>query len=142
MLRLHEVAARHKWDVFFVTQRPVTAGETVQRQTQRWLVEQGFDLPTVLVLCGSRGQVANALHLDFLVDDRLQHCVDVASESSAQAILILRRDDPTATQNAKRLGIEVIPSVAEGLDLIEREQEARVKPTLLERIARKVGWDD
>lgn len=82
-----------------------------------------------------------ALQLDFLVDDRLQHCVDVASESNARAILILRRDDPTAAQGAKRLGIEVVPSVAEALDLLEREQQARVKPTLLERIARKVGWD-
>ena len=45
---------RHRWEVFFITQRPATEGQTVQRQTQRWLVEQGFDLPSVLVISGSR----------------------------------------------------------------------------------------
>src|SRR5215475_12076565 len=43
--RIHEMALRHRWDVFFITQRPATEGDTVQRQTQRWLVAQGFDLP-------------------------------------------------------------------------------------------------
>ena len=141
VFRISEVAARYRWDVFFVTQRPATAGEAVQRQTQRWLTPQGFELPAVLVLRGSRGKLAGALQLDFLVDDTPHHCVDVVSESNARAVFILRHDDPTATQSAKRLGIEVIPSVAESLDLLEMEQEARVKPTLLKRIAKKVGWE-
>lgn len=41
---------RHPWEVFFITQRPATEGETVQRQTQKWLVQQGFDLPSVIVI--------------------------------------------------------------------------------------------
>ncbi len=48
--RVHELMMRHRWEVFFITQRPATDGDTVQRQTQRWLVEQGFDLPSVLVI--------------------------------------------------------------------------------------------
>ena len=48
--RVHELMMRYRWEVFFITQRPETDGDTVQRQTQRWLVEQGFDLPSVLVI--------------------------------------------------------------------------------------------
>ena len=80
---------RHRWEVFFITQRPFTAGETVQRQTQRWLVAQGFDLPSVLVLHGSRGTAAAALRLDYHVDDRPQNCIDVSVDSNAKTILIV-----------------------------------------------------
>ena len=31
--RLYQLTCDHKWEVFFITQRPVTAGGTVQRQT-------------------------------------------------------------------------------------------------------------
>ena len=67
--RIHELMLRHRWEVFFITQRPATDGDTVQRQTQHWLVEQGFDLPSVLVIAGSRGAAAGALRLDYHVDD-------------------------------------------------------------------------
>ncbi len=80
--RIHELMLRHRWEVFFITQRPFTAGETVQRQTQRWLVAQGFDLPSVLVLHGSRGTAAAALRLDYHVDDRPQNCIDVSVDST------------------------------------------------------------
>ena len=36
--RLQATAIRHRWELFFLTQRPATRGDTVQRQTQRWLV--------------------------------------------------------------------------------------------------------
>ena len=39
--RVHELMLRHRWEVFFITQRPATDGDTVQRQTQRWLVTRG-----------------------------------------------------------------------------------------------------
>src|SRR5687768_3839465 len=63
--RIHGMVLRHPWEVFFITRRPSTAGETVQRQTQRWLVRHGFDLPSVVVIRGSRGLVAGALRLDY-----------------------------------------------------------------------------
>ena len=40
--RLYQLTGEHNWEVFFITQRPATAGETVQWQTHNWLVEQGF----------------------------------------------------------------------------------------------------
>jgi len=81
--RIHEMMLRHRWEVFFITQRPNTEGDTVQRQTQRWLVAHGFDLPSVLVLGGSRGATAGALRLNYHVDDSAQNCIDVISEWSS-----------------------------------------------------------
>ena len=93
--RIHELMLRHRWEVFFITQRPFTEGETVQRQTQRWLVAQGFDLPSVLVLRGSRGAAAAALRLDYHVDDRPQNCIDVTADSKAKTILIVSESNHT-----------------------------------------------
>ena len=65
---LQERSSHFGWDMFFVTQRPPTVGGSVQSQTQRWLVEHGFELPSVIVHSGSRGRLAAALELDHLVD--------------------------------------------------------------------------
>lgn len=117
---LHERAVRAGWDLFFVTQRPSTAGDTVQRQTARWLVAQGAPLPAVIAHGGSRGALAAALELDFLVDDSVEHCVDVLERSDARPILICRKPAAAIETNAERLGIATCRSVAEALDLIGR----------------------
>ena len=138
--RIHELMLRHRWEVFFITQRPFTEGETVQRQTQRWLVAQGFDLPTVIVLNGSRGHAAAALGLHYHVDDRPQNCVDVGADSSAKTILIVSRNSETATTSARRLGIGVAHSIGEALDILDQATVAQTNPSLLQRIAKIVGW--
>jgi phosphoglycolate phosphatase-like HAD superfamily hydrolase len=79
--RLYEASVTHGWEVSFVTQRPRTEGQTVQRQTQQWLVREGFEMPSVLTLRGGRGKAAAALELDFLLDDYPKNCVDVVSDS-------------------------------------------------------------
>ena len=119
---VHERAVRHRWDTFFVTQRPSTAGDTVQRQTQRWLAEQGFLLPAVLVHSGPRGQLAAALELDFLVDDTVEHCVDVLDVSRTRPILVCRKPDAVAETNAERLGIVTCRSACEALSVIVQQQ--------------------
>ena len=75
--RLYQLTCEHNWEVFFITQRPATAGATVQWQTHKWLIEQGFSTPSVIPLSGGRGKCAAALHLDYLIDDTPQNCVDV-----------------------------------------------------------------
>lgn len=122
---LHERTVRYGWDTFFVTQRPATSGDTVQRQTQRWLVAQGFPLPSVIAHRGSRGKLAAGLALDFLVDDTVEHCVDVLEASRAQPVLIRRKPGAAVESNAKRLGIATCRSAAEALDLIVRRQPRR-----------------
>jgi hypothetical protein len=138
--RIREMMLRYGWEVFFITQRPKTAGDTVQRQTQRWLVEQGFDWPSVLVMPGSRGKAAGALHLDYLVDDSPQNCVDVISDSKARALLIVRDKDERLEASARRLGIGVASSIANGLDILEQAAENRNQPSMLDKLARLVGW--
>jgi len=138
--RIHEMMLRHPWEVFFITQRPVTAGETVQRQTQRWLVQQGFDLPSVLVIPGSRGAAAGALKLDYHVDDSPTNCVDVKSESRAKPILSGPDGDETTVASARKLGIGSARTSTECLDILEQATTARAQPTLLGRIASLVGW--
>jgi len=139
--RIHELAERDGWDVFFVTQRPPTQGESVQRQTQRWLVEQGFDLPSVLVIHGSRGEAARALRLDYLVDDSARNCVDVTAMADAKALLITDPADETTAESARRLGIGTVASIAEALDVIDQASASRTHPTLLNRLAKLVGLD-
>ena len=137
--RIRALSLRHRWDVVFITQRPATDGESVQRQTQRWLVEQGFDLPSVLVITGSRGAAAAALRLDYHVDDSPKNCVDVKSESPAKPILIAEPGDETTAASAKKLGIGIARTVGDCLDLLERASVLRAQPTLLTRVARLVG---
>ena len=117
---IHDRAAREGWDTFFVTQRPATAGDSVQRQTQRWLAEHGFPLPAVIVHRSSRGRLAGALELDFLVDDTVAHCVDVLDLSRTKPILVCRKPDPVAETNAERLGIATCRSATEALRIIGR----------------------
>jgi hypothetical protein len=138
--RIHELMLRHQWEVFFITQRPKTEGETVQRQTQRWLVSQGFDLPSVLVLGGSRGAAANALRLNYHVDDSTQNCLDVISESRAKPLLIVPHQDDATMTSARKLGIGTAPSIGECLTILEQATLAQTQPGLLQRIAAMVGW--
>jgi hypothetical protein len=138
--RIHRLMLQYKWEVFFITQRPYSEGDTVQRQTQKWLVEQGFDLPSVLVLGGSRGAAAAALRLNYHVDDSAQNCVDVISDSTARPILIVRDTDEVGIASARNLGIGTAASISECLDVLERASAAHTQPGLLERIAAMVGW--
>lgn len=138
--RIHEMMLRHAWEVFFITQRPSTAGDTVQRQSQRWLAEQGFDLPSVLVVPGSRGAAAAALSLDYHVDDSPKNCIDVKSESSARPLLIADPGDETIAGSARRLGIGIAATISEALDILDKATQARVEPSLREQVAKLMGW--
>jgi len=134
--RLHQLSVDNKWEVFFVTQRPRTAGNTVQRQTQEWLVREGFEMPSVLTLAGGRGRAAAALELNVLVDDYAKNCVDVVSESRCRPILVVRSPSETSEAGAKQLGITVCRSVAEALTLVEAP-EALAQPGLMSRLFAK-----
>lgn len=138
--RIHTLMLEHRWEVFFITQRPATDGDTVQRQTQRWLVRQGFDLPSVLVLGGSRGLAAGALRLNYHIDDSPQNCLDVISDSRAKPILIVPDNDAVTIASARKLGIGTAQSLTECLDILEKATAARRQPGLLARIANLVGW--
>jgi hypothetical protein len=138
--RIHEMMLRHRWEVFFITQRPATQGQTVQRQTQHWLSQQGFDLPSVLVIGGSRGAAAAALRLDFHVDDSPQHCLDVACESRARPLLIVPEPDAVTEKSAKRLRIGVARSIGDALDELQQKASAPQSAGILSRLSQIVDW--
>ena len=138
--RINALALHHKWDVFFITQRPDTVGETVQRQTQHWLIAQGYDMPSVLVIGGSRGAAANALRLDYHVDDSARNCMDVKAESRARPILLVADDLRQTIRQARGMRIGTAATIADALDILESATNARAQPKVLERIASLVGW--
>src|SRR6476661_5484879 len=76
--------------------------------SQRWLESKGFSLPSVFVVQGSRGRIADALGLDIVVDDRPENCLDVVVDSKARAILVWREDESLLPAAARRLGIGVV----------------------------------
>jgi hypothetical protein len=139
--RLAEVSAEYRWEVIFLTKRPETIGKTAQMQTQRWLEAKGFTLPSVFVVQKSRGRIADALGLDIVVDDRPENCLDVVVDSKARAILVWREGAEKLPANARRLGIGVVKSVGECLDILTqvdsttREQQ----PGMMARVMRLLG---
>ncbi len=157
--RIQDLAYQLRWEVLFVTQRPSTAGQTAQVQSQHWLRRQGFDIPAVYTTRGSRGRMADALSLDAHVDDRIENAMDIATESRAWSILVWR-DEASFERiagNARRLNIAVVRTVAEALDRIELadrggdsasrrslpvmvdEEEQHTGPALLARLKKAFG---
>jgi hypothetical protein len=136
--RLAGLADARRWEVIFLTSRPPSAGQTVQRQTQRWLERGGFPLPSVFVVHGSRGRIAEALELDVVIDDRPENCLDVVLESKAAAVLVWRGAEATVPGSARRLGISVAPSVMTCLSTIEEGERSR-EGSLVERLRRLFG---
>ena len=138
--KLYALTIEHRWEVFFITQRPATLGDTVQRQTQRWLHEQGFDMPSVLAISGSRSAAAGPLSLDYYVDDNAANCVDLTSDSAARSILIVDDDDETTLASARRLGIATARNIEAALDILDSASAARSQWRALRELARLVGW--
>jgi hypothetical protein len=137
--RLYALTRQQRWEVVFLTRRPETAGDAVQFQTQWWLESHGFYLPAVVTVPGSRGDLANALRLDMIVDDQLHNCVDIVGASPAKAILVLRaRDQQAIRQQAINRGIGVVSSLEEALDVLERAQEVLVERR--GRLTRLIDW--
>ena len=139
--QLAALALEHQWEVIFLTQRPATAGNTSQVQTQRWLKRHGFAMPSVFVVpSGSRGRIANALDLHIVVDDRAENCLDVNVESKARAILVWRKGPEAMPANAKRLGIGVVSSIAECLEVMcEIDALHETPPSMLDRLKKRLG---
>ena len=137
---LATLAVDRRWEIIFLTKRPETAGATAQVQTQRWLESKGFKLPSVFVVQGSRGRIAASLALDIVVDDRPENCLDVVVDSKARAILIRRGVESQLPATAQRLGIGVVKSVADCLEiLIQVDSATRDEPGVMSRVMRLLG---
>lgn len=136
--RIAALAAARRWDVLFVTTRPKVKGQTTQVQTQKWLQEHGFALPSVYVVQRSRGRIADALELHALVDDRLENCVDVALESKAVPILV-RPAPAAAAPTTRPVGVRVVGSIHQALTVLEQIDDERRRPDVVKSIRRWLG---
>jgi phosphoglycolate phosphatase-like HAD superfamily hydrolase len=138
--RLAAMALDRRWEIIFLTKRPQTAGSTAQVQTQTWLKAKGFPLPSVFVVQGSRGRVAAALDLHIVVDDRPENCLDVVVDSKARAILVWREQETHVPPATRRLGIGVVKTTGECLDVLgEIDSTTSPRSGLFERFRRLLG---
>jgi hypothetical protein len=112
--RLFRLARDKQWEIVFLTKRPPSGGDAVQYQTQWWLEQQGFFLPAVVTVPGSRGELAKALLL--------------LREGEAQAV----RD------HALTRGIGVVSTLEEAFDVLERLHQ--VLPGRRGRLMRLADW--
>lgn len=141
LARLGQLAAERRWEIIFLTKRPSTAGSTAQVQSQKWLESKGFPLPSVFVVQGNRGRIAQALGLDIVVDDRPENCLDVVTDSKARAVLVWREKQQGLPTAARRLGIGVVASMTECLDILVQidTMAAEEKTGVFNRVMRILG---
>jgi len=137
--KLHGLAAERRWEIIFLTKRPQSAGATTQIQSQRWLESRGYALPAVYVVQKSRGRIADALGLDIVIDDRPENCLDVVTDSKARSILVWRDRDKQVPGAARRLGIGVVASVTDCLDVLVEIDSGRDQPGVIDRVRRMLG---
>ena len=139
--KLAALAAERRWEIIFLTKRPESAGATAQVQTQRWLQSKGFTLPSVFVVQGSRGRIASALHLDVVIDDRPENCLDVVMDSKRARAILVWRDDPARLPAAsQRLGIGVVKSVSQCLDILTQlDGPDKDEPGVMARVKKLLG---
>jgi hypothetical protein len=140
--RLAAIATERRWEIIFLTKRPQTAGATSQLQTQHWLQSKGFALPSVFVVQGSRGRIAAALDLHIVVDDRPENCLDVVVDSKARAILVWRDHEKHVPAGTRRLGIGVVKTTAECLDIlaeVDTSEATSERPGVMHRMRRLFG---
>jgi hypothetical protein len=120
--RLYQLARRFRWEVSFLTSRIPTAGDSVQFQSQAWLEAYGFYMPAVVTVPGSRGEIANALRLDLIIDDQFLNCLEVVGAAQTKAILILRVGDADLEQQATDRGIGVVHHLEEVIEVLMQLQ--------------------
>lgn len=136
--RLYGLTRASGWEVFFMTKRPPSAGDSVQFQTQWWIERFGFYLPAVMTVPGSRGEVANGLRLDLVVDDQIINCAEVIGAGATKAVLMLREPDAAARALALNRGIGVVATLAEAITVLERLHD--VIPKRRGRLLRLIDW--
>jgi hypothetical protein len=136
--RMYAMARASRWEVFFLTKRPPSAGDAVQFQTQWWLEQQGYYLPAVLTVPGSRGELAHSLRLDLVIDDQIINCAEIIGAGPAKTLLMLRDPDPTLAAHATDRGIGVVTCLAEVWPALVRLQE--ILPSRVGKPLRLMDW--
>ena len=93
------------------------------RTSQTWLEAYGYYMPAVVTVPGSRGEIANALRLDVVIDDQFLNCMEVIGASQAKGILMLRIPDDDLQHQATDRGLGVVSSLEELIEVLLHLQE-------------------
>jgi hypothetical protein len=136
--RLYQLARRFRWEVSFLTSRIPTTGDSVQFQSQAWLESHGFYMPAVVTVPGSRGEIANALRLDVVVDDQLLNCLEVVGASQTKAMLLLQVGDAELEKQATERGIGTVHRLEEVIEVLLQLQD--VLPERRGAVMRLADW--
>jgi hypothetical protein len=140
--RLYQLARRFRWEVTFLTSRIPTAGDSVQLQSQTWLEANGFYLPAVVTVPGSRGEIANALRLDVVIDDQYLNCLEVIGASQAKAMLMLQMGDRSRDRDlgkeATDRGIGVVYRLEQAIAVLLQLQD--ILPQKRGTVMRLADW--
>lgn len=114
----------HKHRLYFITSRATTIGMPIEMQTAYWLASKcGVTFPTVIVE-EQKGQIAAALKLHAMIDDRPENLAAV-QEHSPNTVLYLR--DRSWNQNAHHVidgPYTRVHSFAEFIDCMEEAADA------------------
>jgi hypothetical protein len=65
--------------------------------------------------------------------------LDIVLESKAKAILVWPRDPSDVPAGVVRMGVRVVPSISEALDLLERYDDERKQPGVVRSIRKLLG---
>ena len=137
--RLYGLARQGRWEVVFLTKRPESSGDTVQFQTQWWLEHHGYPMPAVITVPGSRGELANALRLDLVVDDQMINCAEILGASTTKVVLVLRDGEHEAVRtHATARGIGVVSTLEQAIDVAHQIQDTL--PRRRGRLLRLSDW--
>lgn len=75
--QMEQLDSQH--NLYFITARLATTGDSIQHQSCRWLLNEfGLAFPTVLVTY-DKGPLAAALKLDYFIDDRPKNVIEIAN---------------------------------------------------------------
>ena len=116
--RINLLHIRH--EVYFVTSRIRTVGESVQYQTKFWLHEQGI-YHAAVISTPKKGDIAKAVKADFSIDDKWENaqCVHWLTEGATKSYLLNRPYNQVEAGVGSRRVVRV-NTAEEYLDVIEK----------------------
>lgn len=111
------------WDIYFITARHTPHA---RRMTAAWL-EMRYEIEhPMVILANDKGLVARALNLDAFIDDKPEHCIQVAvTYPRTRTYLRARKHNEPARPYLEKLGVTVTDSLQTMVD----SELARLRPT-------------
>jgi len=109
-------------EMYVITNREGRKSD-VRNQTQRWLLKNGIYKATVLV-SGEKGALCRALEIEWLLDDCVQYCVDVAANAPYTKVYMLRRPYNKGLHYDKVIPVHSLAEVCEWEDILTPREKA------------------